>query len=102
MHEGQLFGLANQCLGVIATGGLMLLAMSGSWMWWRRRPAHTLGAPTISVPPSRSWLLAGGLLGLGILMPAFGLSVIIVAISEQALRSLAPSLAEWLGLRSTL
>ena len=102
LHEGQLFGLANQCLGVIATGGLMLLAMSGSWMWWRRRPAHTLGAPTISVPPSRSWLLAGGLLGLGILMPAFGLSVIIVAISEQALRSLAPSLAEWLGLRSTL
>jgi hypothetical protein len=35
-------------------------------------------------------------------MPAFGLSVIIVAISEQALRAWAPSLAEWLGLRSTL
>jgi uncharacterized iron-regulated membrane protein len=101
LHEGQLFGLANQGLGVIATGGLMLLAVSGSWMWWRRRPAHSLGAPTIAVPPSRSWLLAGGLLGLGILMPAFGLSVIMVAIVEQALRAWAPCLANWLGLRGS-
>ena len=44
-HEGQLFGVANQVLGVITAAGLVLLSLSGTIMWWRRREPGTLGAP---------------------------------------------------------
>lgn len=45
-HEGQLFGLANQILGMIACLGIILLAITGLAMWRSRRPRGELGAPT--------------------------------------------------------
>jgi uncharacterized iron-regulated membrane protein len=37
-HEGALFGLANQLLSTITALLLVLLAVSGTVLWWRRRP----------------------------------------------------------------
>ncbi|MBS0633608.1 MAG: PepSY domain-containing protein [Verrucomicrobia bacterium] len=44
-HEGQLFGLANQLLGLAAALGVILLAVTGVLMWWARRPRGQLAAP---------------------------------------------------------
>ena len=44
-HEGQLFGLANQLLGLVACLGIILLAITGVLLWWSRRPAGQLAAP---------------------------------------------------------
>ncbi|WP_404423936.1 PepSY-associated TM helix domain-containing protein [Nibricoccus sp. IMCC34717] len=43
LHEGQLFGLANQLLGTLACFGVIAMAGSGLWLWWRRKPAGGLG-----------------------------------------------------------
>ena len=37
-HEGQLFGLANQLLGLFTALGLITMCVSAVVMWWRRRP----------------------------------------------------------------
>ena len=47
-HEGQLFGLANQLLGLIACLGVITLAVTGVMMWWSRRPKSGLGSPVSS------------------------------------------------------
>ncbi len=44
-HEGQLFGLANQLLGLVTCLGIIGLAVTGVAMWWSRRPAGRLAAP---------------------------------------------------------
>ncbi len=47
-HEGQLFGLANQILGLVTCLGLIGLAVTGVMMWWSRRPKGQLAAPNAS------------------------------------------------------
>ncbi|UAA38333.1 PepSY domain-containing protein [Paraneptunicella aestuarii] len=44
-HEGQLFGLANQLLGVFTAICLLILSGSGFWLWLKRKPTGALGAP---------------------------------------------------------
>jgi uncharacterized iron-regulated membrane protein len=38
-HEGQLFGLANQLLGLLACVGVITLSVTGVLMWRARRPS---------------------------------------------------------------
>lgn len=47
IHMGQAFGLANQLILLASLAGMVLLTISGFVMWWKRRPAGTLGAPTL-------------------------------------------------------
>ncbi len=76
-HEGHLFGLANQLLGLAACLTVLLVAFSGGVMWWRRRPSGRLGAPRLAIeftiPPFVIALLAG----LAMLFPAMGISLVI-------------------------
>ena len=44
-HEGQLFGIANQLLGLATALGLIAMCVSAVVMWWRRRPEGALGVP---------------------------------------------------------
>jgi hypothetical protein len=43
-HEGQLFGISNQLLGLFTVIGLLLLSASAVILWWRRRAVGVLGA----------------------------------------------------------
>lgn len=72
-HEGQLFGLANQILGSIAAGGVLLLATSGLVMWWQRRPKGGLGAPVATTPLPRP--VVWGTLVLAVFLPLLALSL---------------------------
>jgi uncharacterized iron-regulated membrane protein len=97
-HEGQLFGLANQLLGVLAALGLILLSVSGYVIWWRRRPQGGLGAPP-ALPEGR---IATGLglliLGFGLFLPVLGISLVVVALTEALVLRHIPGLRTWLGL----
>ena len=99
-HEGQLFGLANQLLGLFTTIGLVTLSLSGLVMWWRRKPADTLGAPT----PIRHVRFSAGLITLliafGLYFPFLGSSMIFIALTERFLLRRLPTAQRWLGLRS--
>lgn len=98
-HEGHLFGPLNQALGVLAALGLVLLSVSGTIMWWKRRPQGALGAP----PPLRvrgnPAVMAGLLLFFALFLPVLGASLILVALLEWVVLRSAPRLRRWLGLR---
>ncbi len=100
-HEGQLFGLFNQLLGVVTALGLLTLCASAVVMWWRRRPDGVLGAPPVpAVPAPLARALVVLICVLGVLLPLLGAALLAVALLEHlVLRSLR-GLRSWLGLRA--
>ncbi len=79
LHEGTWFGVWNQVLNSIVALGVILLAVTGIVMWWKRRPPGAfLAAP---VAPKESRLPLGLCLIIGsycLLVPLAGLSLILV------------------------
>jgi uncharacterized iron-regulated membrane protein len=78
-HEGHLFGLPNQLLGLFTALGLITMSISGVVMWWRRRPEGSLGVPaqrvegfTIRAP------LVALIACLAIMLPVLGASVLLL------------------------
>ena len=100
-HEGQLFGLFNQLLGVFMASGLIILSISAVVMWWRRRPESVLGAPPL--PVKRSPIPAALVMlivAFGVYLPLMGLSIIVVALTERFVLQRMPVARDWLGLRA--
>ena len=77
LHKGTQFGLINQMISLLICLGIMLVACSGFYLWWKRKPKNGLGAP--KAPPIKNMkLFLFLLIGLGILFPLVGLSLIVV------------------------
>lgn len=98
-HEGQLFGLANQLLGLFTAVGLMLLSISSVVLWWRRRPADVLGAPPVLIRPPAAAGFVMLLVALGIVLPLLGGSMLAVLLVERTVLRRLPRGRRWLGLR---
>ncbi len=83
LHMGRYFGLGNQVLCALISLGLAAMAVTGCLMWWKRRPARSLGAPgrERAVPPMRAW--KAGLVFLGVLFPLMGASMLAVWIADR-------------------
>jgi uncharacterized iron-regulated membrane protein len=80
-HEGQLFGPANQALGLFAALGLVTMSISAIVMWTRRRPEGKLGVPAPRIAGFRIGpALAGLIVLLALLLPMFGASVVLLAL----------------------
>ncbi|MBB1518513.1 PepSY-associated TM helix domain-containing protein [Aquipseudomonas guryensis] len=78
LHEGKLFGLANQLVMLGVCLLILLGSLSGLVMWWKRRPQGRFG-----VPPLRHDLplWKGGvaiMLLLGVLFPLVGASLLLI------------------------
>jgi len=99
-HEGQLYGWPNQLVGVVIALGLLTLSGSAVVLWWRRRADGVLGAPIPDGRPRWSLGLAGVVIILGLLLPEFGASLLLVLLVERLLLRRIPLLARWLGLRA--
>ena len=100
-HEGQLFGLFNQLLGVFMAAGLVLLSTSAVVMWWRRRPESVLGAPPLPVKRARvPAVLIILIVAFGVYLPLMGLSIIVVVLTERFVLQRMPVARDWLGLRA--
>jgi uncharacterized iron-regulated membrane protein len=86
-HEGQLFGVANQLLGLTTALGLITLCVSAVVMWWRRRPDGALGVPAARVTEFRiKPVLGATIVALALLLPVFGASLLCVALLDVAAR----------------
>lgn len=84
-HEGQLFGPANQALGLLTALGLLLLCVSAIVMWWRRTPHGKLGIPAPRVATFRiGWPLGTVIVALGVVLPVFGASLLILCLLPKA------------------
>ncbi|MBX7481689.1 PepSY-associated TM helix domain-containing protein [Qipengyuania qiaonensis] len=99
LHEGALFGLANQLAGALTLLGLVTLAVSSIILWWRRRPVGVLGAPPSIGPAPRAPALVAAVLGLALLVPMFGLTLALIVFFERVAVRRLPRIADWLGLR---
>lgn len=99
LHEGALFGVANQVLGLATVSALVVLALSSVVMWWRRRPSGRLGAPAPKGAMRHSGLLVGAVIVLGILVPLFGISLGLVVLVERFLLRGSERIRRFMGLR---
>jgi uncharacterized iron-regulated membrane protein len=100
IHEGALFGIANQILGTLTALLLVILAVSGAVMWWRRRPIGLLGAPIPLRRPRFGIGLIGAIVALGLYLPMFGATLIVVLVIERAILTRIPASRTWLNLRA--
>lgn len=97
LHEGVYFGLANQLLMLFGALTVILFAVSGTVMWWQRRPAKTVGAPAM---PSNFPLWKGAvaiILVMGLLFPMVGISLLAVLLLDYLVLSRLPRLKTILG-----
>lgn len=101
IHEGQLFGWLNQLLGLLTALGLVMVSVSGTVMWWRKRQKNQLGAPIIQT--KQSIRLPFALLVLictfSILLPFLGLSLLFILAIEHWILPYFPKAVQFLGLR---
>ena len=96
IHMGKYFGLANQLLMLLACLLLIVLCLSGTVMWWRRRPDGRLGAPVLaSYDHWRAPLVLVAIMG--IIFPLVGLSLIAVLLLDYLLLSRLPNLKRLLN-----
>jgi uncharacterized iron-regulated membrane protein len=80
-HEGQLFGPANQALGLLTALGLVTMSVSAIVMWWRRRPDGKLGVPAPRVTGFRIGpALGAAIAALAVLLPVFGASLVMLTL----------------------
>jgi len=78
VHMGQEFGLANQLILLAACLAIVLLCVAGATMWWKRRPAGSLGVPPM--PGTRGALRGVMVLMVigGIIFPLVGASLLVM------------------------
>jgi uncharacterized iron-regulated membrane protein len=83
-HEGQLFGITNQLLGLATALGLITICVSAVVMWWRRRPGGALGVPAARVEgfTIRAPLMVL-IVGLAILLPMLGASLLVLWVTTR-------------------
>ena len=99
-HEGQLFGVLNQLLGLFTALGLILLSISAVVLWWRRRAVGVLGAPAPTVRPRFSLGIVALILVFSVYLPMLGASLALVLVTERFVLRRIPSARRWLGLWS--
>ncbi|PJI50850.1 MAG: peptidase [Pseudomonas sp.] len=78
LHEGKMFGLFNQLLMLAVCLMILLSAVSGLWIWWKRRPQGRLGVPPM---PHALPVWKGGvviMVILGVAFPLVGASLLLV------------------------
>jgi len=91
LHMGQEWGLLNQLLMTVATLALVVSVVTGTVMWWRRRPQGRLGMPP--APADRRvyiglWAIA---IVFGVLFPISGLAILVMIAADLLLiRWVAP------------
>lgn len=88
VHEGRSFGRVNFWLTAAFCVAVIFMCVTGPLMWWRRRPQGRLGAPRGSMPLRSTPWLVGALCVLGLALPLFGLSLVVVLCLDAALRRL--------------
>jgi len=99
-HEGQLFGLVNQLVGVATAMALITLMISGFVMWRRRKPEGRLGAPPRPATPAKMRGVVAIILILAVFLPLLAASLILLWLFDRIILPRLPALDAWLGAHS--
>lgn len=82
LHVGTIWGMPSKILWLVTCLMLMMLPVTGVWMWWERRPRGGLGLPSRVRARRPRWLVTT-ITATSILLPALGISVVVLLIGEQ-------------------
>jgi uncharacterized iron-regulated membrane protein len=85
LHEGRSLGLVSFWGALAMCLAVVFMCVTGPLMWWRRRPSGTtsMAAPRGRLPLRGSPVLLAGLVVLGLLLPVFGASVLVVLLLDH-------------------
>jgi uncharacterized iron-regulated membrane protein len=97
LHEGRLFGLANQIIGFIVCIGLIGVIISSFIMWRKRKPQGKLGTPGKPKNKKITRTVFLIMLVMGIIMPLVGISIITVFLLERYVFMKIKPLKAWLS-----
>ncbi|MFJ7974396.1 PepSY-associated TM helix domain-containing protein [Peribacillus sp. NPDC096379] len=97
LHEGRLFGLANQIIGLIVCMGLIGVVISSFIMWKKRKPSGKLGAPSKVHDKKLTRTVFFIMLVLGIVMPLVGISIILVFLLDRFVLPKFKPLRGWIN-----
>lgn len=97
LHEGRLFGLANQIIGLIVCLGLIFICINSFIMWRKRKPNGKFGAIASANNKKITTTIFFIMLALGILMPLLGISIIVVFLLDKFVISRIKPLNAWLN-----
>ena len=78
LHVGSILGMWTKVPWLIACVGLMLLPITGVWMWWKRRPTGTAGLPRRYFDAKIPRWMGLLILALCVVLPVVGISRAIV------------------------
>ena len=92
MHMGNQYGLLTRISATLACLCVLMSVLASLLMWWKRRPAGKSGVPGPTSATTRAKTSKGAVIAvsavaviLGVLYPAFGISVLVVLAAEAVL-----------------
>lgn len=98
LHEGRRLGTVNAILSTLFCLAVIFLCVTGPMMWWTRRgTASGLAAPRAKLPVWGNWILLAAMVVLGVFLPLFGLSLLIILALDQLLIRRVPALKSFFG-----
>lgn len=84
IHEGRRFGPVNMALTALFCLAVIFMCVSAPIMWWTRRGnASGLAAPRARLPIFANWILLAAIIALGVFLPLFGLSLLVILALDQ-------------------
>lgn len=96
LHKGTQFGLVNQLISLFLCLGIIFVAFSGVYLWWKRKPGKGTGAPAApALFKTKSFLFI--MIGLGLLFPLVGVSILAVWLFDWLIIQRIPSTKRWLN-----
>lgn len=84
VHMGQEYGLANQLFMLALCLATILMSVSAGVMWWKRRPAGSLGIPPAPTDPSVMRGLIAIMALIGLIFPLVGASLVVMVLLDFA------------------
>ncbi|MNC60829.1 hypothetical protein D3C75_1107350 [compost metagenome] len=85
LHEGKMFGVFNQIVVLLICLMILLSAISGVVIWWKRRPLGKFGVPPLrhDLPTWKTGVLI--MLALAVMFPLVGASLVVVWLLDRVL-----------------
>jgi uncharacterized iron-regulated membrane protein len=93
MHEGRRYGTANLLVMLGACLALITLVVTGTWMWWKRRPRGRVGAPARPTNRRTAYGVMIIMAVLGLLFPLAGVTMVAVLLLDWLVLRRVPAVA---------
>ncbi|MNO20934.1 PepSY-associated TM helix [compost metagenome] len=96
LHKGTQFGWVNQTISLLICLGIILVAVSGFYLWLKRRPGKGIGAPSApGIKKLKGFLIL--MIALGIVFPLVGLSILAVWLIDGLIIQKIPAIKSFLN-----